>query len=77
MKNKCEYCNCDNDGFGKPWSDKEGTYTTYICFNGTDNTYYLETETNFGSLAVEENVMCETANIEHCPKCGRKLTVEN
>lgn len=76
MKTKCEYCTFDGDGFGKPWSDEDGPYTTYICFNSMDDTYYLETEANFGPLADEENVICETANIEHCPKCGRELINE-
>lgn len=76
MSTKCEHCTFVDDFGdvrGKSWSDKDGTYTTYICCDKDNNTYYLETETNFGPLAGEENMMCETANIEHCPKCGSEL----
>lgn len=74
MKTKCEYCTFDKDGFGKSWSDEDSICTTRIGFDDMDNTYYLETETDFGILAVEENAVSVTADIEHCPMCGRKLS---
>lgn len=61
MSNKCEYCTFNKVGFGKAWYDNNALFKTYILHT-TGDTYFLVTES--GDY---------TANINHCPKCGREL----